>query len=272
MMRETKVFAAVIALSVVIAGCGDSGSDSMANEGATSSSVAPTDGYELLRAMHDRYADDWYETLVFDQEVIQYRATGTDTSTWYEAMKIPGQLRIDMNAPSSGNAYIFANDSIYVFVDDEVTVARPTLHPLLLLGFDVYRTPPEELAVKIDSLGFDLTVLTEGVWQGEEVYIAGAGPGETGKAQFWIEKERLLFVRMLQPAGPDGTGTSEVRFNDYEVIGDGWIAPEVIFYFNDTMTMTERYANMSVGDDLDDALFVPATALSTEHWLREDSQ
>ena len=254
------------AVVLVMTGCG--GSDNQASsDSPIESIVVPTDGHELIRVMHDRYSQDWYETLTFEQEVIEYRATGTDTSTWYEAMKIPGLLRIDMNAPSSGNGYIFRNDSLYVLEGGDITSARPTLHPLLLLGFDVYRMPPVELSVRLDSLGFDLSILTDGMWEGKEVYVVGAAPGETGKAQFWIEKERLVFVRMLQPAGPDGNGTSEVQFNKYEPLGNAWISPEVVFFFNGTMTMIERYANMRVGDDLDEALFVPSTALTTEHWL-----
>lgn len=269
--RIKSSLASVFAVFIVVAGCGPANQGSNGDGSSDAVNAAPTDGYELIRAMHDRYSDDWYETLTFEQETIEYRATGTDTSTWYEAMKIPGQLRIDMDAPSSGNGYIFRSDSLYVFAKGGITAARPTLHPLLLLGFDVYRMAPEQLAVRLDSLGFDLSVLTEGMWQGQAVYIVGAGPGETGKAQFWIEKERMVFVRMLQPAGSDGSDTSEVQFNKYEPLGNAWVAPEVIFYFNGTVTMTERYANMRVGDELDDALFVPSTALATEHWLSTEN-
>lgn len=37
-----------------------------------------TDGGAVLRAMHDRYANNWYETLTFQQDSITHNADGTD--------------------------------------------------------------------------------------------------------------------------------------------------------------------------------------------------
>ena len=231
----------------------------------------PTSSLELIQAMHARYADSWYEMLTFEQETIEYRADRADTSSWYEAMIIPGRLRIDIGAPSSGNAYIFRNDSLYVFSEGNVVVARQSLHPLLLLGFDVYRSSPEILHLHLDSLGFDLDVFSESDWQGRRAYVVGAETGDESRPQFWIDKERLVFVRMLQPAGPDGASQQEVQFNGYQELGGGWIAPEVDFYLDGTLTMTERYSEIEIDMDLDSALFSPETALQTRHWVEPEA-
>ena len=74
--------------------------------------------------------------------------------------------------------------------------------------------------------------------------------------QFWVDQERLLFVRLLQPAGPGGERTQEIQFNQYEPLGGGWIAPEVVFMTDGVMTMREVYrdvrANMELGAGLFD--------------------
>ena len=256
------------AVLLLISGCSGEEMDSATGESAGQTpGREPATGYEVIQAMHERYSERWYETLVFEQEVVEYRASGTDSSVWYEAMKIPGRLRIDMNQPASGNGYIFRGDSLYVFADGALSVAQPTLHPLLLLGFDVYRADPSRTAARLDSAGFDLSSVSQASWQGRDVYVVGGGPGEVGKAQFWIDRERLVFVRMLQPVGEDASATSEVQFNNYEPLGDGWIAPEVLFFYNGTPTMTERYSNVQIDVPLDEALFSPGRALETEHWL-----
>jgi len=53
------------------------------------------DGTAVLGAMHDRYANNWYETLTFKQESITHKPDGMNSSEiWYEALLLPGKLRI----------------------------------------------------------------------------------------------------------------------------------------------------------------------------------
>jgi hypothetical protein len=55
------------------------------------------DGGAVLRAMHDCYMNDWYETLTFQQDSITHNADGTDKpEVWYERLMVPGNLRIDI--------------------------------------------------------------------------------------------------------------------------------------------------------------------------------
>jgi hypothetical protein len=131
----------------------------------------------------------------------------------------------------------------------------------MVLGFDVYVTPVAETLNKLRQLKFDLSQLREDVWQKRPVYVVGARAGDLHSKQFWIDKENLYFVRLLEPAGKDGTLTSETQFNKYfKVKGGGWVAPEVIFMVDGQRRITEEYSEVSVGVRLDDKLFDP------EHW------
>lgn len=265
-------FLAVLLLVLALAGCQSGGLESSSKKSeSTREHAVPASAAELIRAMHARYSDSWYETLTFEQETIQYRADGADTSMWYEAMIIPGLLRIDIGSPASGDAYIFRNDSLYVFSEGEVVTSRQSLHPLLLLGFDVYRMPPDDVTLRLDSLGFDLNVFSTNQWQGRDVFVVGAESGDESRPQFWIDRERLVFVRMIQTAGQGQASMQEVQFNAYTELAGGWIAPEVDIYFDGTRTMTERYSHIETGVDLPAALFIPATALSAPHWVESRS-
>ncbi|GMQ81778.1 MAG: hypothetical protein BMS9Abin05_1214 [Rhodothermia bacterium] len=222
---------------------------------------------EVLVAMKAQYEGSWYESLTFIQTTIQHSADGsTDTTTWFEAMELPGKLRIDIGEPNSGNTWIFRNDSIYVFNQGTLTVGRPTFHPLLLLGFDAYFLDSASLINKLDSLGFDLDLLSDTTWQGREVYVVGAEAGDTEAQQFWIDKERLYFVRLLQSAGPDASSQQDVQFNSYEEIGGGWVAPEVIFYVDGNLQMEEYYRDMSDRVEFDARFFNPTLWASADHW------
>lgn len=226
-------------------------------------------GEAVLRAMKTKYDGSWYRTLTFVQTTIQHRPDGgIDTTTWLEAMELPGKLRIDIGENTSGNVLLFRNDSLYVYNDGSRINARPTFHPLLILGFDVYFLPTEMAVSKLDSLGFDLTKVHESTWQDRDVYVVGADEGDLSPNQFWIDRERLYFVRMIQNVGPNQSISQDVHFNSYEKIGGGWVSPEVLFYADSTLALEERYFNMTANPDLDENLFDPVRWSQAAHWFK----
>jgi len=241
--------------------------------GACTNREAPRSEYEspteVLAAMKAAYAGTWYRNLTFVQTTIQYTPDGlADTTAWFEALELPGKLRIDIGDPVSGNSWIFRNDSIYVFTQGVLSDARPTLHPLLLLGFDAYFMETNTLVGKLDSLGFDVSVLSDTTWQNRPVWIIGANRGDTGAQQFWIDKERLCFVRLLQQV--NGTSQQDVRFNNYRQLGGGWVAPDVEFYIDGRLQLREAYHDMATPEAFDPALFSPTSWRTARHWLEPD--
>ena len=221
----------------------------------TLAAPAPQDGEALIRQMHDRYAGKWYRTLTFVQ-----KTTHEDGSieTWYEALRFPGLLRIDIAPIDSANVLLFRHDSIYVIRGGQTRPPQALVHPLMVLGFDVYSDPPETTIGKLKGLGFDLSKMREDTWQGRPVYVVGAAAGDTSSAQFWIDQERLVFVRSIQP-GQAGA-IMETQFNKYQRLGEGWISPEVLFYRNGVVVTKEEYSDMRGDVPLAAALFDPKYA------------
>jgi len=220
----------------------------------------PKNGGEVIRAMHDAYAKSWYKTLTFVQKTTNYKPDGTsEISTWYESLSAPGRLRIDIEPIKDGNGILFVNDKQIGIKDGKIANSRERIHPLLLLGFDVYVQPVETTIQKLEKLNFDLGILHEDKWQGEAVYVVGAKAGDNHTAQFWVTKKNLLFVRLIQPGGKDGKLTTETQFNKYEKAkGGGWVSAEVIFMVDGKRVTTEEYTDIKVNVPLDDSLFDPA--------------
>ena len=199
---------------------------------------------ELLDAMRARYDGKWYRTLTFVQYNTEHRPDGTvGHSVWREWLEAPGKLRIEFQPADSGNGVLFANDSIYPFRHDSLGRARPFIHPLLVLGFDVYLQPVERTMAQLQQppRAFDLSVLSEGTWQGRPVWIVGAKAGDLRTRQFWVDKERLVFVRLLEPSPGDTAKIADTRFNRYEPLAGGWVAPEVEFLTGGQRTFVEEY-------------------------------
>jgi len=212
-------------------------------------------GEDLIRAMHDRYAGKWYTTLSFVQHNTATKADGTqEHSTWHEDARIPGNLRIDF-LPDSGNGLLFANDSEYVRQADTLAHAEALIHPLMVLGFDVYAQPVATSIAKLKALGIDLSVVHEDSWEGRSAYVVGAKAGDLRTNQFWIEKGRLLFVRMLERGRRDTTRMNETRFESYRAVGPAWVSPRVEFLVDGRQVWLEEYDDITTGKPLADSLF-----------------
>jgi len=232
----------------------------------TTSSGKISNTNELIAAMQKKYEESWYKTLTFVQQTTEFQPDGTSkVETWYEAMSVPGRLRIDFTPISDGNGILFTDGKIFVFKNGKVDTTRSFEHPLLILGFDIYRSPASEVMAKLQALGFDLSQFREDTWQERPVYVVGAKAGDLHASQFWIDQQNLYFVRMLRPAGKEGTKTQETQFNKYQKLGGGWIAPEVIFMVDGKVVTTEKYSDMRVDVQLDPKLFDPQF-WTTVHW------
>jgi len=224
------------------------------------------DGETLLRAMHGRYQNNWYETLTFTQKSTTHNDDGTDKSEiWHEAMLLPGNLRIDIGPPADGNGMLVANGALTSFQNGKASDPHPFVHMLLVLGFDVFRQPTQATVDQIKGQGFDLTKLREDSWDGESVYVVGADKGDLKSKQFWVEKKRLLFVRMIAPDRRDAAKTADSRFADYRQLPVGWVAARVEFFVAGKNVFSEEYSEIQTNPKLDPAIF-DAKQFNSQHW------
>src|SRR5436305_4167198 len=137
-----------------------------------------TTGDEVIAAMYKKYSKTWYSTLTFQQATTNYKPDGTSTvSTWYEALFAPGKLRIDFTPLEKHDGAIFANNKVYSFRDGKLANSRDFVHPLLVLGFDVYKQPTDTTVALLKGMGIDLSVVHEEPWQGKMAIVVGAKQG-----------------------------------------------------------------------------------------------
>ncbi len=223
----------------------------------TAKAPAIANGTEVVHAMHDAYAGKWYRNLTFQQQTTRWSATGAKfVQTWYEAGSIPGKLRIDFD--TTGGGALFVGDSVFAFVNGKLARADTGMNDLLILGFDVYGQPAARSAQILGGRGYDLRKLSSGTWQGRPVWIVGAVGGDTTSQQFWVDKERLLFVRLLETRG---SSHIDLRFDHYVKRGGGWVAEEVWQYVDGKPRLHEEYSNVKV-----DVAGLPAGLWNPREW------
>lgn len=223
-------------------------------------------GDALVRAMHDRYAKSWYRGVTFKQATTTYDADQKKmVQTWYEALSCPGKLRVDIDPIKDGNGFLLADGTMTAFHEGEATTSRQLVNLLLLLGFDVYCQSPETTLATLKDEGVDLSKFHQDTWLGRPVYVVGAAKDDVNSKQFWVDKDRLLFVRLFQAARDDPKKVQDVRFTDYRELAGAWIAARVEVYANERLVLTEVYDNIEANPKLDPAVFDPKQ-YSAAHW------
>ncbi len=253
-----------LGLLAAVAGCVP-----MVYTGGTSGPSAPSirSGDQLISAMRNRFSGRWYNTLTFVQKSTYYRADGSvlRVETWYEAAQFPGRLRIDIGDVARGTGALYRSDSIYQLQAGRITGRRPETNPLMTLGFDVYSQPASTTTSQLRRQNINLSLIRQDTLDGRRVWVVGAAKGDSATNQFWVDAERLLFVRLLQS---QGGRLVDIRFERYTQYGGGWVAEDVRIYSGGRMTFHEEYSRVRVDDDLDPDLFVPERWNTAKHWYR----
>jgi len=223
-------------------------------------------GEDLLRAMHDRYASSWYKTVTFVQKSTTFKPDGTSSAeTWYEAASVPGKLRIDIGPPSDGKGYLFVDGMLTVLKENKVVATQKDLNILLVLGFDVYRQEPEATIQVVKGEGYDLSKVHEDTWEGKRAYVVGADQGDSKSKQFWVSKDNLLFLRVIEPSRGDAAKLNDIRFIHYEPLAGAWIAAGVEVYSEGKKVFSEDYSDIQANVKLDPGTFDPGKFAAT-HW------
>ncbi len=81
--------------------------------------------------------------------------------------------------------------------------------------------------------------------------------GDTTSRQFWIDKQRLYFVRSVEPGKWDPTARVEARSGKYVPMAGGWVETEGRFLVNGEEKFKEEYSHPKVIVVLDSAIFSP---------------
>jgi len=223
-------------------------------------------GDALLRAMHERYKSSWYQTVTFTQKSTTYKEDGTSSAeTWYEAARLPGKLRIDVGPPADGKGFVLVDGNVSIVKENKVVGTRHSVNMLLVLGFDVYRQDPETTIGVVKGEGYDLSKLHEDVWEGHPAYVVGADKGDLKSKQFWVAKDTLLFVRVIEPARGEADKMDDVRLEDYRPLAGAWIAARVEVYSEGKKVFSEDYTDIQANVKLDAAVF-DAEKFGSTHW------
>ncbi|HEY2808436.1 MAG TPA: hypothetical protein VGI91_06550 [Steroidobacteraceae bacterium] len=220
-------------------------------------------GAGVVRQMHAKYQDAWFTTTRFAQKTTTYDAQGkASVESWYERIQLPGKLRIDVGPVGDGNAMILSDGQMHTFKHGSHIDSRPLVSLALLLGFDVYQQSPEATLAQLRHEGVDTARMHEDSWQGRPVLVVGAERGDLRSTQFWVDKERLLVLRIIMPSRNEAQTPADIHFLDFRKQPRGMIAARIDVYRDERLVMSEEYSDIETDIPLEAAWF-DASRLST---------
>jgi hypothetical protein len=229
-------------------------------------------GVAVLQQMRAAYDGTWYRTLTFVQKTGIYRNGQKTEQTWYESVRqtpTRTELRIDVDDLAAGNGVLTTPDSTWRIRSGVVAAAQDGGNEFLPLIMGVYLQPVAQTTREIAAAGVDLSRVRSGQWRGRPVTVVGASAaGDTTTAQFWVDDQRQVVVRMVLNSGA-GAPVVDVHLDGYEPVGKAWIATKILIHVNGALVQDELYTSWKADVPLDDALFDVSRWTAPGHWARK---
>ena len=218
----------------------------------------PADGTALVTRMHDRYAGRWYQSVTFTQTTTQHLPDGSErVSTWHEALRAPGVLRIDVGAPADGNVVIYTRDSSYRVRGGTLVRSAADANPFMPFVATMYHVPVSETLGELARWHFDLSRIRADTLAGRPTWVVGArDASDTTSPQFWVDAERLVATRII--LAPEATTPAlDIALGGYQPLGGGWIATDVDIRSGGKSVQREQYADLRADVSLPASMFDP---------------
>ena len=211
-------------------------------------------GEQLVTKMHARYKDNWYRTLTFTQQTELYRSDSAfQKSTWYEMVRFPYELRIDVDSVNGGNKTIYTRDSTYRIRNHKLFRTTTEPNPFIFFLGGMYMLSIDSAKSILTRNGYDLSSGGSTNWNGRKTLIAGAtSDKDSTHNQFWVDAENLYIVRILLHSGGR---LLDVHLSNHVKLPRGWSETSVAFYRDGQLLQTEKYSNLVPDAKLSDSTF-----------------
>ena len=202
--------------------------------------------------------------MTFVQKTTVSLSSGSQiVQTWYTAGELPGRWRVDTDQ-SGKNGTLYVGDSTYQFASGKLAKVDTGINEILSVAFDVFAQPAARSETMLRRMGIDGTKMHESSWRGSVVYVIGASRGDTTTKQLWVERDRLIPVRLLENSRQ---GRADYRFSAYTQTNGQWVPGEIEQFVNGKRRLLEQLTQVRTNVSLPDALFDPKRFSAAARWM-----
>lgn len=222
-------------------------------------------GVQYLKTLHSKNYGHWHKTMTFVQTTEFYRNDSLlRKATWYEALKLPSDLRIDFEDPAKGNFVLYKKDSVYRFQNKQLRNVNADTNPFLFFIGGMYYQPFDSVLQYLYAKGFDVTKGYQTTWQGTSTYVIGRASEADSSNAIWIDTQNFWIVRLAEK---NRGQLLDAHMNNHKKLPKGATETKVDIYINGKLVQVENYDQIQTDVPLDDALFNPLTATTAKHWF-----
>lgn len=216
---------------------------------------APLPGEAVIARAYAMYKGKWFHSVTYVQRTLLPLERRVET--WYVTLQPPGMLRVDVAPEVTGRALIYRGDSVYEFGRGQLRSAGIGVEPLEVLLHDLHSQPPERTIATLKRYGFDLSRTHETTLDGAPVIVVGALAGDTVSNQFWLDRQHLLLVRLIERNGSDPRRPLDARVGNYFPAGKGWLERQVRIALGTDVSTIEQYSDVKIDPPLEADVFTP---------------
>lgn len=186
-------------------------------------------------------------------------------ATWYEALRLPYDLRIDFDDLSKGNYVLYKKDSTYRFQNGTLRSVSADINPFIFFIGGMYFMPFDSALHQLKSKGYDVSKGYRTTWEGKPTYVIGRSNENDSSNSIWHDIENLWFVRLVEKnnRGP----VIDAHMKAHKKLSKGTSETKVDIYVNGKLVQVETYDQIKTDVPLDDALFDPLKASGAKHWF-----
>ncbi len=209
---------------------------------------------DVVKSMYKKYSGNWYKTMTFTQDTDLYRGdTVFRKSVWYEMVRFPFELRIDVDSVKGGNKTIYKKDSTYRIRNHKLVNAGVDHNPFIFFLGGMYHMPLDSVFTTLKKEGYDVSRSSKTKWKGRNTFIVGAeNDKDTSSNQVWVDTENLYIVRVITRLGKD---VLDVHLSEHMKLKKGWSETFVQFYLRGKLIQTEKYRDIKTDVALSDDVF-----------------
>jgi hypothetical protein len=225
-------------------------------------------GIQYLRAMHIKNSAHWYSTMTFVQTTEIYRNDSlVRKATWYEALKLPYDLRIDFDDPVKGNFVLYKKDSAYRFQNNNLRNVSADTNPFIFFIGGMYYQSFDSVLHYLSAKGYDVKKGYQTTWEGSSAWVIGRDNESDTSNAIWIDTKNLWILRMIEN---DKGRKIDARMKDHKRLIKGTTETRVEIFLNGKLAQIEKYYQVSTDVPLDANLFDPLNASSATHWFHKN--
>jgi hypothetical protein len=215
-----------------------------------------------FESLHEKYLNNWFKGFSFIQQTDVFKKDSLiKSSIWYEVGSFPSLFRIDFDAPKSGNAVVYRNDSVYVYRNNKIASRRAEFNKILYIMGGMYSDKMPIVRQKFDKIGIDIRKQHIKNYKGQSVFVVGDESNPKG-ALIYFDKNKhvpLLYSYMQDD------NRLKILFEEHRFIKGFWIEKIVKFYLNDQLAQIEYYNDYIVDPSLEPKMF-SASELGCCYW------